>query len=160
MRITQILAFSLRCAGMAKVTPSPQRAHNVPTTSKFDQTWSPSATHAFDASTLAIARAPRAWERKAEPPREKDARFRKVWRRYGLRSVPGDSESADVNGLDARQRAVKRMCINDVPLAKKSAAMPQAKAKYAGTKYDRRKSGVTSMHAAHRMALGHANESL
>lgn len=127
---------------MAEALLSPQRNADVAPSSSFNQTWSPSAANAFDISTLPVAKAHKAWERRPQAPRSTVAKYKKVWRTYGLRSTNGDDD-ADDETESHRARAVKRMCVNDGAAPVPRIISSKGRKNYAGTKFDRRKSGIT-----------------
>lgn len=134
--------------------PSPHRTEDAQPS--FRQTWSPSNARALDPNGLPLPKVRRAWERQAQLPCDQDARYRLVWKRYGLRSFsdPDSSAAARVSkparserrgATDSGERAVKRLCLEDEDSAG-SAEDEQGVAprvQYKGTKYERRKSGYT-----------------
>lgn len=140
---------------MAEASLSPHRADEIQPASTFQQTWSPSTVDALDPSQLQLPKVRRAWERKAQSPSDKDARYRKVWKRYGLRTPSGESvdavkprpaNSKKTVKTDSRERAVKRLCLKeegDDAQEEEDTERRPSRVQYAGTKYDRRKSGYT-----------------
>lgn len=129
---------------MAEASLSPHHNTDVISSTTFNQTWSPSAVNSFDISTLPVPKAHKAWERRPQAPHNQAAKYKKVWRTYGLRST---NDSRD-NGSEAeaendRARAIKRMCINDGAAPILPVAKIKTRKNYTGTKFDRRKSGIT-----------------
>lgn len=134
---------------MTEVLLSPHRFNESisSSASTFDQTWNLFDASTFDSSNLPLPKARRAWERVPQSPREKDARYRKVWRRHGLRSKQDEDTSdqelkdeGSYSAEDGRERAIKRLCLSNLA-ASEDGGNDETGAPYAGTKYDRRTSG-------------------
>ncbi|KAF2092441.1 hypothetical protein NA57DRAFT_82296 [Rhizodiscina lignyota] len=139
------------------------------TATTFDKTWSPSKAAAFDISSLPLPKPHRAYERAPQSPKRKGSGYSKVWRRYGLRNGSRTSATNDVEIRNRHpdERAVKRLCLGDRSRLTDGADSDDEGAKYAGTKYDRRKSGsirkirpseITAMNGVPEDSVGEADQ--
>ena len=69
------------------IAPDNDSTNATTVSQPFEATWSPSKSGALDTDSLQILkRAPRAWERAPHSPAAEESRFKKVWKRYELRS--------------------------------------------------------------------------
>jgi hypothetical protein len=111
----------------------------------FEAAWSPSKRNALDTTTFHISKpAPRAWQRTPHSPVANESRFKKVWKRYDLRSLHGDDPRPH-NSARSPGRAVKKMRINSPkPAPTELRAMRNARqsssTRFVATKWDRRRS--------------------
>jgi len=124
----------------------PTEAQHLP---DFAPTWSPSKKPVLDPESLPIGKLHKGWERQAQEPNNKDARYKKVWKRYDIKSgqenectEADDSENRDVQirrkTSGTPKRAVKKLRV-DAPVSA-FALSDNTRAKSRATKWDRRKS--------------------
>ncbi|KAF2003707.1 hypothetical protein P154DRAFT_617604 [Amniculicola lignicola CBS 123094] len=139
------------------MAPSPRKQALLP----FHQTWHETDATTFDPASLPLSKIPRAWDRKAETTRTREGKEKKVWRRYTLRSQPGDTvlaEDDEPRELDARNRVVKKLRVGAEAM-QSAAAKPKAKnrALVKGTRYDRRRSVLPRKKAVQGLSLENAD---
>ncbi|KAF2749298.1 hypothetical protein M011DRAFT_484742 [Sporormia fimetaria CBS 119925] len=125
---------------------APPTTHPISTTSNLatsSLSWTDTDASTFSPSALPVAKRPRPWDRKPVVVR-KDGAEKKVWRRYATRSsTSGTVAPEDVEELDERARATKRLQRVKPTELEFMAPRPHARVKmWKGMRYDRRVSGV------------------
>ncbi|KAK3078617.1 hypothetical protein LTS18_007047, partial [Coniosporium uncinatum] len=135
--------------GLHRISLSPPtEAQHLP---DFAATWSPSKKPVLDPESLPIGKLHKGWERQAQEPNNKDARYKKVWKRYDVKSgqenectEADDSENRDVQirrkTSGTPKRAVKKLRV-DAPVSA-FALRDNTRSKSKATKWDRRKSAL------------------
>ncbi|KAF2460408.1 hypothetical protein BDY21DRAFT_369426 [Lineolata rhizophorae] len=146
------------------MAPSPRKgaAAGRPTdTAAAALHWSPGDATAFAPSILARPKVHRAWERQPKSPFARKSRYRKVWRRYDLRSTSRNRHATEetAGGLSAHladhvdecdetianaspsKRIVKKLRTGASAAMAKSTRI-KGHAGFEGTRWDRRKSGL------------------
>ncbi|KAF2116240.1 hypothetical protein BDV96DRAFT_645575 [Lophiotrema nucula] len=121
------------------MAPSPPKSAPQP----FEQTWHETDTRAFDPASLLMSRAPRAWDRKVQTKRSRDGKEKKVYRRYGLRSQPGNGASGEDEQeelQDPHSRATKKLRVRSDDTDELVAPAKTKTHASKGTRFDRRKS--------------------
>ncbi|GME27690.1 hypothetical protein GTA08_BOTSDO11811 [Neofusicoccum parvum] len=74
-------------------TPPPEQEQPTRPAS-FDPKWNQTDASFLHPSALPRPKAPRAWERQPHSPFARNGKYRKVWKRYELRSQPKTKDSA------------------------------------------------------------------
>ncbi|KAF2642839.1 hypothetical protein P280DRAFT_276722 [Massarina eburnea CBS 473.64] len=116
------------------MAPSPRTA---PT---FEQTWSEADAAFLDPSSLAIAKVPRAWDRKQET-KVTGGKQKTVWRRYSARLRGEEVEPEEEEVHDSQTRAVKKLqCMSPQAIEKSSKLRLGKKSAFKATRWDHRKS--------------------
>jgi hypothetical protein len=123
-------------------------------TNAFTASWSPSKATALDTASLPITKAHRAWERAPQSPQAEHSRFKKVWKRYELRSGP-DGTTREVvfeqlepesEGLDSPTRVVKKLRIKSPrPHGGDKQADELSEKNHEPTRWDRRRRSLRRM---------------
>lgn len=138
---------------MSSPTPSRAMGPATSTSSKppFQPDWKDSDADAFSILRVAAQKAPRAWERQAQSPFNRNKGYRKVWRRYNLRKR-GDAPEPMDDGRHFTDSASDSECMahrTAARVVKKRRAgsigpdvSPRKRVQSKATKWDRRKSGL------------------
>jgi len=117
----------------------------------FAATWSPSKKSVLDPESLPIGKQHKGWERQAHEPNNKEARYKKVWKRYDVKSgQENDCTEADkpencdvqIRGKTSGtpKRVVKKLRV-DAPVSP-FALTDNTQSESRATKWDRRKSAL------------------
>jgi hypothetical protein len=116
-----------------------------PISHPFETAWTPSKRSALDTATFQISKpAPRAWQRTPHSPVALESRFKKVWKRYELRSLNYDDSGSQASARSPG-RAVKKLRINSpkpapVEIRAMRNARQSSSTRFVATKWDRRRS--------------------
>lgn len=132
------------------MAPSPRKAAPA-----FDSTWHETDVTFLNPTSLPLPKIPRAWERMPKLPFARDGKYKKVWRRYELRSQPMGQQSKlssseeEQEGSKSPARAVKKLRLKRGELGESAPIWETKKPAFTATRWEWRKSVLPRKKPSH-----------
>lgn len=132
------------------MTPPPQKAAPA-----FDSTWHETDVIFLNPTSLPLPKIPRAWERMPKLPFARDGKYKKVWRRYELRSQPIGQQSKpspseeEQEGSKSPARAVKKLRLKRGESGESTPIWEAKKPAFTATRWEWRKSVLPRKKPSH-----------
>lgn len=132
------------------MTPSPRKAAPA-----FDSTWHETDVIFLNPTSLPLPKIPRAWERMPKLPFARDGKYKKVWRRYELRSQPIGQQSKpspseeEQEGSKSPARVVKKLRLKRGESGESAPIWEAKKPAFTATRWEWRKSVLPRKKPSH-----------